>query len=139
MHDPGNLNQAIKREHYQIPKCEEIASEMAGAKYFSKLDAAQGFWQIKLDEKSSKYCTFNTPFGRYRFLRMPFGIISASEIFHRAMDNMLEGLQGVRCYVDDVVIWGSTLQEHNERLVKVLQWVRKKQKLIKTELTLQLL
>lgn len=55
---------------------------------------------------------------------MPFGIISASEIFHRAMDNMLEGLEGVRCYVDDVVVWGSTLQEHNERLTKVLQRVR---------------
>lgn len=92
--DPGDLNQSIKREHYQIPKREEIASEMAGAEYFSKLDAAQGFWQIKLDDKSSRYCTFNTPFGRYRFLGMPFGIISA--IYHRAMDNMLEGLEGVR-------------------------------------------
>lgn len=122
--DPGDLNQNIKREHYQIPKREEIVSEMAGAQYFSKLDAAQGFWQIKLDEESSRYCTFNTPFGRYRFLRMPFGIISASEIFHRAMDNMLEGLEGVRCYVDDVVIWGSTLQEHNQRLSKVLQRIR---------------
>lgn len=121
--DPGDLNRNIKREHYQIPKREEIASEMAGAKYFSKLDAAQGFWQIKLDDESSRYCTFNTPFGRYRFLRMPFGIISASEIYHRAMDNMLEGLEGVRCYVDDVVIWGSTLQQHNERLIKVLQRV----------------
>lgn len=119
--DPGDLNRNIKREHYQIPKREEIASEMAGAKYFSKLDAAQGFWQIKLDEKSSRYCTFNTPYGRYRFLRMPFGIISASEIYHRAMDNMLEGLEGVRCYIDDLVIWGSTLQEHNDRLAKVLQ------------------
>ena len=122
--DPGDLNQNIKREHYQIPKREEIASEMAGAQYFSKLDAAQGFWQIKLDDESSRYCTFNTPFGRYRFLRMPFGIISASEIYHRAMDNILEGLEGVRCYVDDVVIWGSTLLEHNERLTKVLQRVR---------------
>ncbi|KAE8276916.1 Retrovirus-related Pol polyprotein [Larimichthys crocea] len=52
---------------------------------------------------------------------MPFGIISASEIYHRAMDNMLEGLEGVRCYIDDLVIWGSTLQEHNDRLAKVLQ------------------
>lgn len=53
---------------------------------------------------------------------MPFGIISASEILHRAMDDMLEGLEGVRCCVDDV--WRSTLQEHDERLMKVLQRVR---------------
>lgn len=54
---------------------------------------------------------------------MPFGIISASEICHHAMDNMLEGLEGIHCYVDGVVIWGYTLQEHNER-IKVLQRVR---------------
>ena len=62
--DPKDLNENIKREHYQIPKREEITSEMAGARYFSKLDASHGFWQLKLDSESSKYCTFNTPFGR---------------------------------------------------------------------------
>ncbi|KAL0153721.1 hypothetical protein M9458_050974 [Cirrhinus mrigala] len=60
--DPKDLNHNIKREHYQIPKREEIMNEMAGAKYFTKLDASQGFWQIRLDEDSTKYCTFNTPF-----------------------------------------------------------------------------
>ena len=99
--DPKDLNENIKREHYQIPKREEIYSEMAGARYFSKLDASQGFWQLKLDESSTKYCTFNTPFGRYCFQRLPFGIISASEIFHRAMEHIIEGLEGVQAYVDD--------------------------------------
>lgn len=74
---------------------------MTGAQYFSKLDASQGFWQLKLHEDSTKYCTFNTTFGRYSFLRLPFGIISASEIFHRAMEHVIEGLEGVRAYVDD--------------------------------------
>lgn len=123
--DPKDLNENINREHYQIPKREEITSEMAGARYFTKLDASQGFWQLKLDESSTKYCTFNTPFGRYCFLRLPFGIISASEIFHRAMEHIIESLQGVRVYVDDIIIWGSTAQEHEERLVKVLERVRK--------------
>lgn len=72
--DPKDLNENIKREHYQIPKREEILSDMAGAKYFSKLDASHGFWQLKLDPESSKYTTFNTPFGSYCFLRLPFGI-----------------------------------------------------------------
>ncbi|RXN30291.1 retrotransposon-like family member retr-1 [Labeo rohita] len=61
---------------------------------------------------------------RYSFLRMPFGIISASEIFHRAMENIIEGLEGVRAYIDDIIIWGSSLQEHNSRLTKVLQKIR---------------
>ncbi|KAK0147806.1 hypothetical protein N1851_012497 [Merluccius polli] len=72
--DPKDLNESIKREHYQIPTREEIISKMSGASYFTKLDASQGFWQLKLDESSTRYCTFNTPFGRYCFLRLPFGI-----------------------------------------------------------------
>lgn len=86
--DPKDLNESIKREHYQIPTREEIISEMSGARYFTKLDASQGFWQLKLDESSTGYCTFNTSFGRHCFLRLPFGIKSAPEIFHRAMEGV---------------------------------------------------
>ncbi|KAI7800948.1 hypothetical protein IRJ41_015739, partial [Triplophysa rosa] len=96
-----------------------------GAQYFSKLDASQGFWQLKLHEDSTKYCTFNARFGRYSFLCLPFGIISASEIFHRAMEHVIEGLEGVRAYVDDIVVWGSSVQEHNQRLIQLLERIRK--------------
>ncbi|XP_030587995.1 uncharacterized protein K02A2.6-like [Archocentrus centrarchus] len=123
--DPKDLNENIKREHYQIPKREEIMSEMAGAKFFSKLDASHGFWQLRLDPESSKYTTFNTPFGRYCFLRLPFGIKSAPEIFHRAMESVIEGLEGTRVYIDDLVIWGTTRQQHDERLKKLLGRVKK--------------
>ena len=75
--DPQRLNQALKREYYQIPTVEDIASKMPGASYYSKLDASSGFYQIPLSEESSKLCTFATPFGRWRFKRMPFGISSA--------------------------------------------------------------
>jgi len=80
--DPKDLNDNIKREHCQIPTREEILSEMSGAQFFSKLDASHGFWQIRLNSESSKYCTFNTPFGRYCFLHLPFGIKSAPKVFH---------------------------------------------------------
>ena len=123
--DPKDLNANIKREHYQIPTRDEITSEMAGAQFFSKLDASQGFWQMKLHEDSTKYCTFNTPFGRYSFQRMPFGISSAPEAFHRTMEHIIEGIEGVRVYIDDIVLWGSTLAQHNERLLKVLQRIQK--------------
>ena len=79
--DPRDLNKAIKREHFPMKTIEEVVQNMPGAKVLSKLDATSGYWQLKLDEESSKLCTFNTPFGRYRFLRVPFGIVSASEIF----------------------------------------------------------
>ena len=63
----------------------EILGEFAGAKYFSKMDATAGFHQIELDEKSSMMTTFNTPFGRYRYLRLPMGICSAPEVFHNTV------------------------------------------------------
>ncbi|KAI3355026.1 hypothetical protein L3Q82_017850 [Scortum barcoo] len=85
---------------------------------------SMGFWQMKLHEDSTKYCTFNTPFGRYSFQRMPFGITSAPEVFHRTMEHILEGIEGVRVYIDDIVLWGSTLEQHNERLIKVLQRIQ---------------
>jgi hypothetical protein len=103
--DPRDLNKAIKREHYQLPTRAEIESEMAGARYFTKLDAANGFYQIKLDEESAKLCTFNTPFGRYYFKRLAMGLTSALEVFHRTVQRILEGREGVRNFIDDVIIW----------------------------------
>ena len=79
--DPKDLNKANKREHYSIPTMQDITSEFCGKKIASLLDLRDGYWQIQLDEESSLLCTFNTPFSRYRFTRMPFGIKSASEVF----------------------------------------------------------
>ena len=75
--DPRNLNKAIKRKHYPMKTIEEIASQMPNATTFSVLDASSGFWQVKLDDPSSKLCTFNTPFGCYKFNPLPFEISSA--------------------------------------------------------------
>lgn len=72
--DPQNLNKIIRREYFQIPTVEEISKQMAGTNVFNTLDANQGFYQINLMAESSKMCTLCTPMGRYRFLRMPFGI-----------------------------------------------------------------
>ena len=75
--DPRDLNKAIKREHHRIPTPEDVASRLSGKRVFSVIDMKDGYWQVKLDEESAHLCTFNSPFGRYRFKRMPFGIKSA--------------------------------------------------------------
>lgn len=93
--DPQDLNKVIQREYFQIPTVEEILKQLAGTKVFSTLDANQGFYQIKLTNESSKMCTFSTPMGGYRFLRMPFGISSAPEMFHKKFKQTFEGLDGV--------------------------------------------
>lgn len=119
--DPVDLNKALKREHYHMPTLEDIVTNIENAKYFSTLDAATGFWQIRLDKPSSYLCTMSTPYGRYRFLRMPFGIATAPEVFQRAMHQVFQGLAGVEVVMDDILVWGSTKEEHDARLRSVLQ------------------
>ena len=83
------------------------ASPRSGLTLIGALDAKSGFWQLRLDEESSLLCTFNTPIGRYRFTRLPFGVQCAPEIFQRTMDQMVEDLDGVEVIMDDVIIAGN--------------------------------
>ena len=66
---------------FPLKTIDDVISNMPNAKVLSKFVAVSGFWQMQLDDESSKLCTFNTPFGRYRFTRLPFGIKSASVVF----------------------------------------------------------
>ena len=111
--DPRDLNKAIRREHYPLPTIEDIATRLYGAKVFTVLDVCKGFWHVELEEESSFLTTFNTPFGRYRWKRMPFGICSAPEVFQRRISQLIEGLQGVEVVADDFVVvgFGDTLEE----------------------------
>ena len=101
--NPRDLNKAIRREHYPLPTIEDIVTRLHGAKVFTVLDVSKDFWHVELEEDSSFLTTFNTPFGRYRWKRMPFGICSAPEVFQRRMHQLIEGLQGVE---DDFVVVG---------------------------------
>lgn len=121
--DPKELNEYIKREHFRLPTLDEIVSNISGSKYFSTLDASSGFWQVALCD--TDLCTFNTPFGRYKFLRMPYGICSASEVFHRKIYQNFDDLDGVCMYIDDLLIYGKSEEEHDNRLRAVLERCRK--------------
>ena len=92
---------------------------MAGATVFSKLDANCGFWQTPLDEQSRSLTTFITPFGRYCFNKLPFGISSAPEHFQRRMNEILAGQEGVLCHMDDILIFGQDQKEHAAALGKI--------------------
>nr|XP_050031015.1 uncharacterized protein K02A2.6-like [Dermacentor andersoni] len=119
--DPRRVNEGIRREHYELPRREDIEAELAGARYFSKLDANRGFYQIPLDDYTSCICTFSTAFGRYRFLRLPFGLSSAPEVFQKAMSDALDNLPGMRVYIDDILVWGATREKHDARLKAALR------------------
>lgn len=84
---------------------------MPNAKIFSKLDATSGFLQLRLDDDSSKLCTLNTPFGRYRFTRVPFGIKSAPEVIQKVISQMVSDIDGAEAIIDDIPIGKNMTQD----------------------------
>ena len=94
------------QEHYQMPTIEEVVTRLAQAKKFMVVDAKDGFWQKRLDTESSYKTTFNTPSGRYRWQRMPFGINSVLEVWQRTMHKFLEKLEGVEVIADNFLTAG---------------------------------
>uniref|UniRef100_A0A131YJ66 RNA-directed DNA polymerase n=1 Tax=Rhipicephalus appendiculatus TaxID=34631 RepID=A0A131YJ66_RHIAP len=123
--DPRNLNAALKRHHYPIPRPEELFASLSGSTVFSILDAKSAFWQLTLDEASSRLCTFTTPWGRYRFLRVPFGLATAPELFQQAIEQVFQGQVVVKPYFDDILVASSTPAEHMAHLRTVLTVARK--------------
>ena len=112
------LNQSVLREVHPLLKVGETPAE---AKVFSKLDTNRGFWQIPLSQSSRLLTTFITPMGRYCNNKLPFGISSAPEHFQCRMSEILEGLEGILCQMDDVAIIGKDQAEPDRRLEAALK------------------
>ena len=119
--DPKDLNKEIKREHYPMRTIDDVTQHIPDATVFSVLDAKSGFMQIKLDKKSSYLTTMNTPIGRFRWLRLPYGIRSAPEIYQRIMDQMLAGIDGAYAIIDDILIAGRDMAHHDQILRHVVE------------------
>ena len=122
--DPKDLNKALLREYHPMCTIEEVATRTDKSKFFTVLDANMGYFQIELSEESQHLTAFNTPFGRYRYLRLPMGVSSAPEIYQRAMSEMFCDFEGVEIIMDDILIHAPTLELHNKRLTLVLQRCR---------------
>ena len=122
--DFTKLNDCVRRERHILPSVEHILAQLDGGKVFSKLDANSGFYQIQLSKQSAELTTFITPFGRFYFNRLPFGITSAPEYFQRRMSEKLAGLKGTLCMMDDILITGKTQEEHDQRLMAALDRIK---------------
>jgi len=124
--DHRDLNKVIRREHYPLPTVEDIATRLSGARVSTILDVKHGFWHVELEEKSSFLTTFNTPFRRCRWLRMPFGISSAPEVFQKRMHQLIESIQGIEVVGDDFIEYGCSdteekaVADHDMKLDKFL-------------------
>ena len=120
------LNAALEVDQHPLPKPEEIFVSLAGGQRFTTLDLSQAYQQLVLDDASKELVTINTHQGLYRYTRLPFGVASAPAIFQHTMDQVLHGLPGMMCYLDDIIITGATDRKHLSNLAAVLERLREK-------------
>ena len=125
--DPRSLNSVLMREHYELPTIDSMLHKLQGAKVFSKADLRNGFWHLTLDEESSDLTTMATPFGRYKWRRLPFGLNTSSEIFQKRILEVYDGLRNIIIIADDVLICGyginidEATKDHDKALQAFLQ------------------
>uniref|UniRef100_A0A5S6QAU4 RNA-directed DNA polymerase n=1 Tax=Trichuris muris TaxID=70415 RepID=A0A5S6QAU4_TRIMR len=117
------LNNMLELHQYPLPTPEELFTVLNGGRLFSKLDFADAYLQVEVEDNSKELLTINTHRGLYRYNRLPFGVKSAPGIFQQIMDTMIAGLNGTVAYLDDVLVVGRTLEEHNRNLKAVLNRV----------------
>lgn len=128
--DPKPLNKALKRDHFPMPILDDILPKLTKAKIFSTVDVANAFWHIPLDNESSRLTAFETPFGKFRWLRLPFGVSVSPEIFQRRLLEVLDGLEGIACIADDILVYGcgNTVAEaktdHDKKFYALLERCR---------------
>ena len=114
------VNPAIEIDQYPLPHPEDSMAALTGGHNFSKLDLSAAYQQMILDKDSHPYVVISTQKGLYKYLRLPFGVASAPAVFQQAMDTILQGLSHIICYLDNILITGSTHEEHLTNLAEVL-------------------
>ena len=124
--DMRRANEAIQRERHPIPTIDEVLLDMNQRTVFSKLDLKWGFHQVELAEESRGITTFATHCGLYRYKRLMFGITSATEVYQHIIQQVLQGCEGVQNIADDIIVHGTTIELHDQRLTKVLERLQEK-------------
>ena len=124
--DYRRLNSVSKADAYPMPRIDELIDQLGKAQYLSTLDLTKGYWQVPVSADAQQKTAFTTPFGLFEFKRMPFGLQGAPATFQRMMDKLLDGLGGfARAYIDDLVVFSTSWEEHLQHLRTVLQRLQK--------------
>lgn len=123
--DPRDLNKAVKRNPYNVRTIDDVIPKIAGPTYFSILDARNGYWLVPLDEESSRLCTFSTPWGKYRWTRLPFGLTVSGGVFQEKMDAIFGNLEGLSGIADDTFIHRESEVAHDHHIINDLETARR--------------
>lgn len=118
------INPVICPQVYPLPTPEEMFSALANGETFTRLDLARAYRQMKVKPECQHLLTINTPLGLFRHTRLPFGISTAPSLWQKAMAQILQGLQGVVVFIDDILVTGRTREEHIKNLQNVLDRLR---------------
>ena len=126
--DYRKLNSITHEAKYPLPRIEDCLDQLRGARYFSKIDLRSGYWQTRIHPEDVHKTAFRTPFGHHEWLVMPFGLQGAPSNFQRMMNHYLRQYLGksVLCYLDDILIYSKTKEEHLHHLKQVLDILREK-------------
>ena len=124
--DFRGLNRVTSWSEYPIPRIDDCLESMSGAKIFTTLDLASGYWQVLLDPEDREKTAFSTQKGHFQFVTMPMGLKGAPATFQRLMDSVLRGLhwKSVLVYLDDIILFSQTFAEHLEHLREVFHCLR---------------
>ena len=115
------INPVLVQDQYPLPKPNDLMAQLAGGQRFSKLDLSRAYQQIRLEEASRPLVTINTHKGLYQYTRLPFGVASALALFQKTMDSLLQGIPHTLRYLDDILVTGTTEEEHLSNLEEVLK------------------
>ena len=120
------VNNIMIKDSYPLPRIDDSIAALSGSRWFSTLDLASGYWQVPMDPQDADKTAFTTPYGLFQFKKMPFGLANAPATFERLMDRVLEGLHWQTClvYLDDIIVFSQTFDQHIERLREVLKRIR---------------
>lgn len=124
--DYRKLNEQIEDDKFPLPNINDIFDMLGGASYFSCIDLSQGYYQVELDPQGRPCTAFSTENGHYQLTRLPMGLKISPSVFSRMMSIAMSGLTYSRCfvYLDDLIIFGRNLQQHNKNLIEVFQRLR---------------